>query len=288
LNEALTRFDLGQKDDRIAEYWDLGVDTDAIPVDELKFYNMRDVELTYKLYQAQYESMSPKLRRLCFVMGLDLLVLQEMEWNGVKLNVELCKQKAEETTKELEVLTRELRNYLDVGDYLNFDSGHHLSCALYGGAFQVDLVDRVEKLVYKSGQKKGQEYEKTFWRTEIVECPQLFVPIKGSLTKLKSKVGEREFPVYATGEDILKQLRKPTSRHRRIIELLLLRAEKEKLLSTYYGALPELLDKMEWGDTLHPSYNQVVARTGRLSSANPNAQNFSGDVDQLLVSRFAS
>lgn len=286
LNEALSRFSLGQKDDKVAEYWAAGVDTEFIPRDELTLYNNLDVELTYKLYVKQREVMSPKLQRLCLVMGLDLLVLQEMEWNGVKYDIEQSKQKAEETAKELTELSTELRQLLDAPDFVNLGSGHQLSCLLYGGAFEVKVVDRVETLTYKSGEKKGESYDRTYWRTVCVDCKPLFTPLKGSETKLKSKVGEKEYPVYATGEDILKQLKKPTAKHRRIIEVLLACAEKDKLLNTYYAALPELLEQMEWGDILHGQLNQVVARTGRLSSSNPNMQNFSSDVDQLLVTRF--
>lgn len=287
LNEACARFGIGQKIDAIAEYWKLGINTTDIPKDELIAYNKEDVELTYKLYLEQLKVMDPKLRRLCLVMGLDLLVLQEMEWNGVKLNVEKCKRKAEETAKELKELTNELLSYSPT-PHINFDSGHQLSCLLYGGAFEVNLVERTETLVYKSGQRKGQEYEKTYWRTEVVPCSGMFTPLKGTQTKLVSKVGEKEYPIYATGEDVLKQLKRPTKAHRRIIELLLARAEKEKLLSTYFGALPEFVETMEWGDILHGQLNQVVARTGRLSSSNPNMQNFSNAVDEVLVSRFAS
>ena len=160
------------------------------------------------------------------------------------------------------------------------------SSSLYGGAFELVVPERVETLVYKSGKRVGQEYQKTHWRTEVHEFDQLFTPLKRTETKLVSKANGREYPVYATGAEVLKQLRKPTKRHKRLIELLLKQAELSKLLDTYYGAIPELLEKMEWGDTLHGQYNQVVAATGRLSSSNPNMQNFSDDADELLVSRY--
>lgn len=286
LNESLTRFNLGQKDDKIAEYWAIGIETTDIPKDELLHYNKMDVELTYQLYQAQWKTMTAKQRRLCLVMGLDLLVLEEMEWNGIKFNVDLCKEKAIETEAEVSALTKELRKLLNAPDDVNLDSGHQLSCLLYGGAFELTRVSHVDKLIYKSGPRKGQEYERNRYITEVVECPALFTPIKGSETKLKSRVGEKEYRIFATGEDVLSQLKRPSKTQRRIVELLLSRAEKAKLLDTYYGALPKLLEEMEWGEYLHGSYNQCVARTGRLSSSNPNQQNFSADVDVLLVTRF--
>lgn len=285
LNDVLAKYGLGQKDDKTAEYWDAGIDTEYIPVDELRVYNNLDVDLTYKLYLKQQEILPEALKKLCLVMGLDLLVLADMEWNGVKFDKDLCGIKAEETQLKLVEVTEELCQYLPYPS-LNFNSGHQLSCALYGGAFEVVSVSHTESLVYKSGNRKGQSYEKNHYVTDVVLCPQLFQPLKGSETKLVSKVGEAVYPVYATGEDILKQLKRPTKKHRRIIELLLHRAELSKLLDTYYGKLPQLLDTMEWGEYIHGQYNQCVAATGRLSSSAPNMQNFSGQTDRLLITRY--
>jgi DNA polymerase I-like protein with 3'-5' exonuclease and polymerase domains len=286
LNEACARFDIGQKDDKIAEYWALGVDTPEIPVDELRVYNVLDVDLTYKLYLAQQKAMTDKQKKLCTVMGLDLLVLAEMEWNGIKLDVELCKQRAKETDIELQKINKELLQFSPTPD-INLDSGHQLSCLLYGGGFEITTVDHVTQEVYKSGKRKGQAWEKNHYVTRVHDCTPLFQPLKGTKTKLVSKVGEAEFPVYGTGEDVLKQLKKPTKQHKKIIELLLKRAELAKILDTYYLALPKLIEDMGWQDNmLHSSYNQCVASTGRLSSNKPNAQNFSGEVDKLLVSRY--
>ena len=285
LNESLARFNLGQKDDKIAEYWKLGVDTQDIPVDELRVYGNLDVDLTYKLYLKQQEVMTEKQKKLCLVMGLDLLVLADMEFNGVKFNKELCETKATETAAELKVITEELLKFAPTPN-INLDSGHQLSCFLYGGVFDLVTVDHITEEVYKSGKRKGESWKKNHYVTNTYKCEGLFQPLKGSETKLVSKVGDVSYPIWQTGEDVLKQLRKPTKQHKRIIELLLKRAELAKLMSTYYGALPELLQKMEWGDYLHGQYNQCVAATGRLSSSAPNMQNFSGPVDALLVSRY--
>jgi DNA polymerase I-like protein with 3'-5' exonuclease and polymerase domains len=46
------------------------------------------------------------------------------------------------------------------------------------------------------------------------------------------------------------------------------------------------MEEMEWGDYVHGSYNQVVARTGRLSSNKPNMQNNPEVVDRMFISRF--
>lgn len=267
LDECLTKHGLPAKDDKVAEYWAIGLDTQDIPVDELEIYNNRDVTLTYRLYKSQLTKMTEKQRRLCLVMGLDLLVLKEMEENGIKFDVGLCKQKEYETAAELKEITDELLAHTPTPS-INLDSGQHLSCWLYGGKFDIDFPVEVEA-VYKSGSRKGEAYTKLQHNIIVFECPRLFTPLPRSETKLKKKINDEEITIYFTNEDTLRQLRKPTKLHKRIIELLLLRAEKAKLLETYYAALPKLLQDMQWGDILHGTYNQVGARTGRLSSNKP-------------------
>lgn len=56
-----------------------------------------------------------------------------------------------------------------------------------------------------------------------------------------------------------------------IIVLLEQYRELTKLHSTYIATLPELIDKKS--GRIHTAFNQTVAATGRLSSANPNLQN---------------
>lgn len=284
LDECLAKYNLGKKDDKIAEYWKIGVDTEFIPPNELEVYGNLDVELTYRLYLHQQSIMTEEQKRLCIIMGLDLLCLQEMEENGIKFNVELCKEKAAETAEKLAIITEELLKFSPTPN-INLDSGQHLSVLLYGGKFEVDYITE-EVATYKSGPRKGTEYIKNIHNEVIYECPKLFDPLPKSETKLKKKLGEELITIYVTNEDTLKQLKARTKDQKRIIELLLSRAELAKLLDTYYGKIPLMLEKMEWGEYLHGQYNQCVAATGRLSSSAPNMQNFSGDVDQLLVSRY--
>ena len=78
----------------------------------------------------------------------------------------------------------------------------------------------------------------------------------------KTKSGQ-----YSTSEETLLKLK---GEHPIIDAILTFRATK-KLVSTYVDALPLLVNK----DTnrIHTTFNQSVAATGRLSSANPNLQN---------------
>lgn len=77
----------------------------------------------------------------------------------------------------------------------------------------------------------------------------------------------RKTKSYATGADILEEL---AARGFPLPEKLLRYRELSKLKSTYVDALPALLAD---DGRVHTRFNQAVAATGRLSSANPNLQN---------------
>jgi DNA polymerase-1 len=77
----------------------------------------------------------------------------------------------------------------------------------------------------------------------------------------------RKTKSYSTDQATLDEL---VARGFELPEKVLRFRELAKLKSTYVDALPELVDS---GGRLHTRYEQAVAATGRLSSANPNLQN---------------
>ncbi len=77
----------------------------------------------------------------------------------------------------------------------------------------------------------------------------------------------RKTKSYATGAEILEQL---AAQGYDMPERVLRYREVTKLKSTYVDALPLLVAE---DGRLHTRFNQAVAATGRLSSANPNLQN---------------
>lgn len=283
LDDCCEIHNLPKKQDKVKEYWDVGLDTENIPQEILSEYNNLDVDITYQLYLKQRALMTPEQIQLCLIQGLDLLVLADMERNGVKFDLQKCEIRRKETEDKLAKISEELSKYVPT-PHINLGSGHHLSCFLYGGKFEIDQPTYTTE-TYKSGARKGQEYIKTHHHYSVIECPPLCKPLPKTLTKLVSKVGDEQFPIYETNEDVLKQL-KTNKKTKHIISLLLEMAEHSKLMDTYFGKLPALMETMEWGEWLHGQYNQCVVATGRLSSSNPNMQNFSGPVDELLISRY--
>ncbi len=87
--------------------------------------------------------------------------------------------------------------------------------------------------------------------------------------KLKLPGGRRlkKSGQYSTEASVLEALAERHELPRRIIEY----RTRAKLKSTYIDALPKFINPVT--GRLHTSFNQTVARTGRLSSSNPNLQN---------------
>lgn len=279
LNELAGKYGLPLKKDVVAEYWEKGISTENIPPEIVEEYGNWDVDLTYQVYLKQLEDprMTDKIMKLILLQGADLLVLQEMEYNGLKYNKDKSLQLAEECRVRIKEIETEL---LQIGNIekLNFDSDDQLSCYLYGGSYSEDVY-APHTSILKSGPRKGQERTvNRFVRTDVREFSGFFTPLKG--TNLKKE------GYYSTAGDVLKQLKATSKVQKRIVSLLCERADLAKLSGTYYEGLPNLMNEMNWDEFIHGQYNQVVARTGRLSSSRPNMQNNPIQADMLFESRY--
>ena len=277
LNSVAEYYGLGSKLDVVAtEYWANKIDTPNIPKDILENYLEQDLNLTKQIYFKQLEELkqNPSLIKLISLHNQDLLVLQEMEFNGLLFNEEKSNVLAEETEQHVDKLDNFLFQFHNCPGF-NPSSNDHLSAFLYGGF--ISLRRRVACGVFKTGSKSGQVKER--WEEYQVEFPRLFTPLKGSELQKKG--------FWSTDEATLKSL-KGSWKAREAREILLFRSTLEKRLTTYYRGLTNLIKEMNWEtNVLHGQLNQCVARTGRLSSSKPNLQNFDGEIKQLFGSRYA-
>ena len=286
LNELAELYGFPTKLDAVADYWEKGVSTEDIPHEVLQEYNDYDVELTWKVYEAQQKDprMTPELHKLILLCGLDLLVLQDMEYNGLKYDIKASEEAAEKLSLELLDIDKRLDCY---SNGINYNSGDQLSCFLFGGMFEQE-IRTPETRVYKSGPRKGLEYTADRIERRSVMLPGYFKPDPKTELKKTKEDPKATTRLYSTAADVLLQLKAKTKVQKDIVELLKRRAYIEKLVGTYLQALPALIEERHWGEYLHGQYNQVVARTGRLSSSQPNLQNQPSEVDQFIVSRYDS
>jgi DNA polymerase I-like protein with 3'-5' exonuclease and polymerase domains len=276
LRTACIKRNVQAKMDHIKEnYWDKGIDTDQIPMEELIEYCEGDVESTYQLYEAQmklFQTEYQHLYRLFRLHMLDLPVLLEMEWNGLKYNHQRSLELANEYDEQIKNIETKLNNAVDFE--VNWNSSNEKSAILYGGTISRDIQVPIGH--FKTGARAGQvKYKKV---ERLTEFPQLVKPL--TTYKDGQKVDDT-----STAEPVLRSL-KPNKFARHIIDLILERAKLEKMNGTYLKGLPKKLIEMGWGDALHPSYNQCVTVTGRVASSAPNGQNIPPVGKRLCESRF--
>jgi DNA polymerase I-like protein with 3'-5' exonuclease and polymerase domains len=236
-----------------------------------------DLQLTQKVYKKQQEEFAlctKPMQRLISLHNQDLMVLQEMEYNGIIFDETKSTELGKELQTQITLLNERLYEYHNLVEF-NPSSNEHLSVLLYGGTIKVKRREVIG--LFKTGDRKGQAKER--WVEHEIKFDRLVTPLKGSeLTKEG---------YFSTDEATLKSLR-GTKYAKELVELILTRATLEKRLTTYYTGLVDLRTSMNWKtDVLHGQLNQCVARTGRLSSSKPNLQNFDGEIKQLFGSRYA-
>lgn len=261
------------------EYWEKGIDTDQVPPEVLVEYLEGDLQRTQWVYEAQmnYLADKPDLYRLIVLGNEDILVTQEMEWNGFYYDNEASIQEGQKIGERISDIDRALDILcLPNSDFPHdWNSNDFLSAVLYGGVIKEDYRESYDRVL-----KDGTIKQKERWAVREHQLAPIVKPIKGSALK---KDG-----FYATSEDVLKKLHtKGTKKVKQIVDLLLERSKIEKLMSTYYLGFPKLYEKMKWTDNIyHPNLNHVVARTGRLTSTTPNEQNIPDPIRRLIKSGY--
>lgn len=226
-----------------------------------------------------------KLYRLLRIQCEDLLVLAEMEWNGMLFD----SQGAMEEARRIEGILAEVSiNFKEAcGNHaVDINSGKHVSAVLYGGTIEETV--RVVNGVYKSGQRKG---EVKYSNTKISHSfDRLVEPLPNTETKRSIKnreEGKTNAPTeWSVKEDVVKEL-KARKDVKHIIALLLEYRRLYKLKSTYLEGWSNLIKEQCWEpNMIHGSLNQNVAVTGRLSSTQPNLQNADKETKTFLISRY--
>lgn len=278
LGETVSKYNLGTKLDVVErDYWSKGIDTCFVPWDVLETYLDGDISITGRLFELQQKQVSErKINALINLHNQDLLVLEEMEWNGTKFDWTWLKIQEVETEALLQKTEVEIKEAAGFGHF-NPGSSEHVSALLYGGSITVDVPEAYQH-TYKGGAKVGTTELRNRWTTVSHQFPKLVEPLKGT-------EGSKE-GIWSVDDKVLRRI-KGNNRVRQLLGLLQSRADYEKLSSTYYRGLPKLVEEYEWKDKIvHGQFNQCVAITGRLSSSKPNKQNFDKRMNRAIVSRF--
>lgn len=296
LDEVAIEYKLPPKLDVLkTEYWDKGLDTTDAPWEIVSEYLKRDVHLTYEI--TQYQLAEDRVSMPLFYLHChDLLVLEEMEYNGLLYDRAMSDAEAERIVPEIEATEEALAKLCPVP--INWNSSDQVSAFLYGGLINYESTETVTRQ-YKH---TSRTYERKCIKQHVL--PRQVQPLPRGETAQTANMGDEElkminlqrkeankppfFRIYSVDEPTLQVLRRHRS-VRKPIDLLLKLANLRKLQGTYYKGIPKLMDTMQWeNDFLHGQINQCRAITGRTSSSKPNLQNFDKRLKLLFPSRFRS
>lgn len=307
LNEVCGFYNLGHKLDAVAtDYWEHGIDTTLVPIDLLTAYLTQDLVLTEKLFLTQQEHLqkrkSQQFRNLCALHNADMLVLQEMEFNGIKVDLEKINEETRNVLEKLEQADKKLRTLSNVPNEipLNLSSNFQLSAIIYGGFIPFPV--KVNKTrVYKNGtvreyEVKGIDNYKVEGFANPIKSTETAYTVdipESKLIELQTEAKENNkaipFRKYSVDEATLKQIKPTNKRGREFLDLLFYRIYYEQTLSTYLNKIPEMIEGRHWeNNIIHGQFNQCVARTGRLSSSKPNLQNLDTNLHHFFISRYAN
>ena len=279
LEQLSKDYGISDKIDKVKVFWESGYETDEIPADILLPYCEQDCINALVLYQQQCNKLvSQNLVALSTLQFELCKVLATIEYNGMKVDRTLAESYGEEYGRKLSNIDREIHELLgtEIGidtNSLNLNSKDQLSAILYGGYIREEGQELVEK-----PRKDGSI------RSYFRKCVSN-VRIEGLGFRPSAETSKEG--VYSTDAEALKSLKCTTPAQKRILELFQEKAKLSKLKSTYFDGIVERLCP---DDTVHPSMNNCITRTGRLSSSNPNGQNMprgnTGPVKRIFISRY--
>lgn len=274
LDELSAKYGGTQKDTRLKELWDAGVQTEDMDSDMLASYLTDDLLNTEKVYLGQLEAAkaSGQLPLIGAMMDAALAVA-EIEWNGMPVDLkELEKQtirlnglRAEAAVAALDCLDASAKTIP-----WNLNSNRQLSAALFGGT--VEWEEKEEAGVWKSGVKQGQpRYKKIPWSQTV---QRQFDPEPHWKTAVEG--------VWSVADDVLEALE---ARGSLLAKALRRFRALDKEFSTYAESLPKLIHA---DGRVHPNLHQTSTNTGRLSSSEPNLQNqpTGSEIKRVFGSRY--
>jgi len=260
-------YGLPVKPDKIKGYWDAGMRTEDIPLDELTEYLIHDVNTTRTIARLQAKAMSKEMLDLCFIKGDDILCTTLMESVGMNFNLDMCGNISDDVRQEV-VKAQDKLYWLvrSVSGYEHFQPTklREVQTVLYGGTFKWD--EQEEAGVFKTGLKKGQKKYKKVVREKTFDGILSPVTMAKAKEKFDTSVDDKALQWICDNED-------PRNIDVGIFlaELMTFR-EYHKDVSTYYDGY----SRLTWDDgKIRPSFQHCSTRTGRLSCTKPNLQNVS-------------
>lgn len=276
------RYGIHDKHDTVKDWWDAGYETADIPLKILIPYCYQDTANTLAIYQKQQPIIERNRQQRLIAMQCELVrILEDIEWNGMLIDVEKCKQYSISYGERIDQINIDLNSFVrstilefsSLPDYdsqgkslPNFGSGEQLSCILFGGTFKYKgRIAGAREGTFKNGTVELQ-----------IEGLKL-VPKKGT---------ETANGYYQTDKAQFKDLKLNNKKQKEFIQLLEELSKLEKMKGTYFDNML----KHEINGIVHCNIHQTRTVTGRLSETDPALQTIprgsTSPVKDVFITRY--
>lgn len=266
LNAVAKRYGLGHKLDAMAMYWQAGYETDEIPLEIHEDYLKQDVHLTHDVFKKQLPLIERaslgKITELSFRLTQ---ILSDMEVSGAAFDKEEAIAYCNQTREQVKAMDKTLVDLAGI-DFTP-SSSSQLSAVLFGGSLKKELRELVAR------QLKSGKYKITTRKAKVD------IPVKGLGFKVPEGCLSKKTGLPSVDKNTIDLLKAKDKRSKSFLNVLREQRKLQKVVSTIAGSSDEnekgLVAAVGKDGRLHPSFNQCVTRTGRLSSSDPNGQNLS-------------
>lgn len=263
LGSVAKRHGLPGKLDKVKVLWDQGVDTYDIQDSLLEEYVLDDCDKALQIYLGQVPMVEAwGLGKVVDLQNEFTFALSDMELYGFKFDVDKAENMAASYYSRMVELEQQVKDIVGIPE-LNVGSPKQISAVLFGGILK---VDREEWVMRSFKTKPYTEYKPVMRTTEIEMVGLGFDPPTHKRNK------DNSVPV---DKDTIKQLRCRTPEQKIVKSALTEYGKLKKAATSLKGTDGKkgLVTKVGTDGNVHPSLNQTVTVTGRLSSSNPNSQN---------------
>jgi DNA polymerase I-like protein with 3'-5' exonuclease and polymerase domains len=271
LDELAKKYGFPLKEDKIKAYFQAGLGSEKIPMDELLPYLKQDVEVTWKIARCQWAAAKEAGQLVLLETQMEALqATTEMMFNGLHIDREALDKYTVEVVNEYVECKLNLEE-LSTGLIDDINSPKQWSQYFFGGTKKVKVKEEVG--TYKNGNTKYKLMDR-----EIKLKPAVMYTPDPDKVSAKTKQ-------VSVDDSVLNDMLDHTfdAKVKIIINSLLKYRELSKQLSTYVQGLSKHLI----GDYIHGKLNHTATVTGRLSSTSPNLQNISNNpIKQIFTSRY--
>ena len=266
LNAVAERLGLGQKLDAMSMYWSSGYETDEIPLPIHEAYLKQDISLTHDVFKLQLE-LIPRagLSKITDLYFLITQILSDMEVTGATFDKDEAMAYCTEARAQMQELNANLISTAGV-DFLP-SSTAQLAAVLFGGSWPKEVKEITARQL-KSGKFKltTRKSKMDFYFKGLG-----FTVPDGCMSE---KTGKPK-----TDKNTIDLLKSKDKRAESFLDILRTQRKLGKVVATIAGSDEEkeekgLVNVLGSDGRIHPSFNQCTTHTGRMSSSNPNGQNF--------------